>query len=106
MARGIGGAVRRSVIVLCINWVLRYLPQPRFIAALEALGSILLLECPPSCHARQLAPTKTVELAVRCDGGHEIEEVEDDALAGTILHTDGDERLEGVSRHVGVFMGG
>lgn len=75
-------------------------PQPGIIAALETTARILLLERPPSCHARELATTKAIGLSVGSNGRHEIEEVKDDSLPRAILHAQGDERPERVSGHI------
>lgn len=64
-----------------------HLLQPVLISALQAIASILVFEGPPSGHARKLSSTKPIDLAVRCDRGEEIEEIEDDLGTRLVLHT-------------------
>jgi hypothetical protein len=70
------------------------LPEPRLVAALEAIAGISVLERPPGSHARELAPSEPVCLAVGGDCGEQIEKVEDDLAPSIVVDTEGNERLE------------
>lgn len=83
---------------------------PGVVATFEAATRVPLLKRPPCSHPGELATTQTIGLAVGGNGGEEVEEVEDDAGAGAILDTEGDEGLERVAGEVrvcgGVLVGG
>lgn len=76
------------------------LPEPAIVTALETLLGVLVFKSPPSRHSRQFATTETIALAMGGDCGQQIEEIEDDALAGAVLNANGNECLERVSGHV------
>lgn len=61
---------------------LYHLLCPRAVAAIETLAVIRVIESPPACHSRELAPTEAVCLSACGYGGEEVEEVEYNAFPG------------------------
>ena len=62
-----------------------------------------MFKCPPTSHTGELSAAKTIGLAVSSDCRQEIKEVVDDVLSSVRVDTHGDESVEGVSRHVGIY---
>lgn len=78
--------------------------QPGLVTSVEAAASVLLLKGPPSSHPRQLPTTKTIGLSMSGNGSNQVEEVKYDALLRRVLHTNGNECLEGVACFVRILV--